>query len=110
SEHKGQCGTMVAQEDLTLCRSHSCHGTAGYGHRHLFAPVRHRPLSWDAWHLEKSPPPSAVLARGDASPLPGAEDLGRTGPLDPSSRHGLALTSSAPSSVLGCPSAGGMVG
>src|SRR5262245_59333915 len=100
---------MAAQEGRTPCHLHSCHGTAGYDHSHLFAPVRHPPLSRDAWHLEKSPPPYAVLARGDASPLPWAEDRGRTYPLDPSACHSLALASSAQSRLLGCPSAGHVV-
>src|SRR6266446_4169460 len=48
---------------------HPFYGAASYGHGHLFALVRHDPVSRDAGHVEKSPPPRALLARGHAGPL-----------------------------------------
>src|SRR5207244_2938989 len=58
------------------------------------APFRHASASRYAWHLEKSPPPHPVLARVHASPFPGAENLGRTRPLDTACDHGVALSAS----------------
>src|SRR5215467_3308068 len=43
-------------------------------------------------------------------PLPRAENLGRTRPLDASPGHGVALAPSAEGQLLACPSVGGMVG
>src|SRR5262249_24473709 len=60
--------------------------------------------------VEKSPSPPALLARGDASPLPGAENRSRTGPLDAGLDHRLALAPRTQSGVLGCPCAGGVEG
>src|SRR6266567_4296904 len=71
---------------------HPFYGAASYGHGHLFAPVRHDPVSRDAWQVEKSPPPRALLARGHAGPFPRAANLGRPRPLAPRRDHGGALS------------------
>src|SRR5262249_29165225 len=81
-----------------------------FGSGHLFAPIPHKPVSWDAWNMEKPPPPRALLARSHAGPFPRAENLGRPRPLDPRLDDGLALSSRAGSGILGRPSAGRMVG
>jgi hypothetical protein len=62
-----------------------------YGHGHLFAAVRHDPISWDARHLEKPPSPRAGLARLYASAVSRTENVGRTGPLEPGGVHGGAF-------------------
>src|SRR5262245_3359374 len=56
--------------------------------------------------MERSSPSQAVLAHRHASPVSGAENLRRTGPLDAGLDHRLALAPRAQSGVLGCPSAG----
>src|SRR5215472_14529737 len=89
---------------------HSLHGAACYAHHHLCAPVRHGPVSRDAWHVEKSASPRPLLAGLHTGPLPRAENLGRTRPLDASPGHGVALAPSAEGRLLEYPSAGGMVG
>lgn len=99
SEQKRQCARMTTRIHRIPGSPHAVHGAAGYGQSHLFAPVRYHPLSWDARPVEKSPPPQAVLARGHASPLPRAKDIGRTRPLDPGPDDGVALA----------PPAGGVV-
>src|SRR5919112_3821512 len=99
---------MAAQECLILCSP--LLWRCLYGYDHLFAPIRYDPVSRHAWHVEKSPPPRTLLARGHAGPVPRAENPGRPCPLDPHFDDGLALSARAQSGLLGCPSAGGMVG
>src|ERR671931_2561511 len=101
---------MATQDYLLPCHLHLLHGAVGYGYGHLFAPVLHHPVSWDARHLERSAPPHAVLAGLHAGPLPRAQNLGSTGPLDPCPGHGVALSPCAQGELLECASAGGVVG
>src|SRR5262249_25942411 len=101
---------MTSQTQRISGALYCFHGAASHGPNYLFAPVRHCPLSWDARHVEKSPSPHALLARGHASPVPRAENLGRACPLDAGLDHRLALAPRAQGDLLGCPSAGGMVG
>src|SRR5215471_18122489 len=86
-----QCDRMPSQTQWLSGALHSYHGAAGYGPNYRFASIHHGPLSGDARQVEKSPSPPALLARGDASPLPGAENRRRTGPLDAGLEHRLAL-------------------
>src|SRR5262245_6863459 len=76
----------------------------------LFAHFRHVPLSWYARCLAESSPPQSLLAHCHASPLPRTQNRGRTRPLDASRGDVLALGTCAEGNLLGCPSAGGMVG
>src|SRR5688572_30842268 len=91
---------MAAQGSLTPCHPYSCHETAGYSPSYLFASVHRCPLSWAARYVEKSLSPHALLARSHASPLSGAENLGRTGPLDASPSHGVVLSACAQGDLL----------
>ena len=70
---------------------------------HLRAPLCHDPVSRDARHLEKPSSPHPVLAGLPASPLPRAENLGRTCPLDSGLDHGLALAPRAEGGLLEYP-------
>src|SRR2546429_3825340 len=101
---------MTTQEGLLPCHLHPLHGAVCYGYGHLFAPFRHHPVSWYARHLERSSPPHAVLAGLHAGPVPRAQNLGRTGPLDPCPGHSVALSPFAQGELLACASAGGVVG
>src|SRR5947208_3915700 len=106
----GACARIGPQECLTSGPFHPLHGMACYGRGHLLAPVCHHTISRDARYLEKPPSPHPVLAGLHASPVPRAENLGRTRPLDASPGQGVALSPSAEGQLLACPSAGGMVG
>src|SRR5438270_13051426 len=101
---------MATQEYLRPCHLHPLHGAVCYGYGHLFASFRHHAVSWYARHLERSSPPHAVLAGFHAGPLPGAQNLGRTRPLDPCPGYGLALSPLAQGELLEYASARGMVG
>src|SRR5215467_11353233 len=77
---------------------------------HLFAPFCHDLVSRHARPLEKPASLHPVLAGLHASPVPRAENPGRTGPLDASPSHGVALSPYAQGDLLGRPSADGVVG
>src|SRR5712691_6463997 len=101
---------MTTQERLRPCHLHPLHGAVCDGDGHLFAPFRHHAVARYAWHLARSSPPHAVLAGWHAGPLPGAQNLGRTRPLDPCPGHGLVLAPLAQGELLAWASAGGVVG
>src|SRR5262245_8128627 len=101
---------MATQECVISCLPHRFLGAACYGYGHLFAPVRHDPVSRDARHLEKSAPPRSVLAGLHASPVPRAQNLGRTRPLDTGLDHGLALAPRPQGGLLEYPSTARVVG
>src|SRR5690349_6290525 len=107
---KSACDRIGSQECSTHGHSPSLPGAVCYDHGDLLAPVRHGPASWDAWHVERPSSPYPVLAGVHASPLSRAENTGRACPLDSGLAHGLALSPHAQSSLLGYPSAGGVVG
>src|SRR5438445_8674418 len=110
SMSKRGCARIGPQACPTHGHSHPLHSVVCDDHGHLFAPVCHHPVSRDARYLEKPASPHPVLAGVYASPVPRAENLGRTRPLDTSPDHGLALSSSAQGELLEYPCAGGMVG
>src|SRR2546428_13776412 len=87
SMSKGTWDRIGPQECPTHGHSHPLHGAVCYDHGHLFAPFGHAPVSRDARHLEKPSSPHPVLAGVHASPVPRAENLGRTRPLDASPGH-----------------------
>jgi hypothetical protein len=97
---KGARDSIGPQGYLVHGHSHPVHGAVCYDHSHLFAPVGHGSLSRDAGHLERSPPSHPVLAGGQASPLPGAENLGRTCALAPGLAHGVAVPPPAEGELL----------
>src|SRR4029434_3058105 len=101
---------MTSQTRRISGAPHSFHWAACYAHPHLGARVSHGPVSRDAREVEKPASPPPLLAGLHAGPLPRAENLGRTRPLDASPGHGVALSPSAEGQLLECPSAGGMVG
>ena len=82
----------------------------GYDCGHLFASVRHHLVSRYARRLAPSSPSCALLAHCHASAVSRAENVGRTRPLDAWLDHRLALAPRAQGGLLGCPSAGRMVG
>src|SRR4029078_11840775 len=102
--------TETPPECVISCLPQLFPGAACSDHGHLFAPVRHDPVSRDAGCLEKSASPHAVLADFHAGPLSRAQNLGRTRSLDPGLDHRMALPLPGESNVLECPSARGVVG
>src|SRR5499425_1827467 len=110
SMSKGACDRIGPQVYLAYGHSHPLHGAVCDDHHHVFAPVCHDALSRNAWCLERSPPSPPVLAGVHASPLPRAENLGRTGALDPSIDHGVAVPPPVEGELLEYPCAGDMVG
>src|SRR5215471_7245354 len=105
-----QCDSIAPQLQGMSGTSHSVHGAARYGHSDLSASVRHTAVSRYARPVERASPSHPVLAHRHASPVSGAENLGRTGSLDAGLDYRLALPPRAQSRVLGGPCAGGMVG
>src|SRR5215831_11943687 len=93
---------------VTACLPHLFPGAACYGHGHLFAPVRHAPVSRYARYVERSSSSHPVLVGFRASAVPRAENLGRAGPLDAGLDHRLALSPRAQRGLLEYPSAGGV--
>src|SRR5688572_32006999 len=65
---------------------------ARYDQGHVLAPVRYSVVSRYARHVEKPSPSHVVLAGRHASPLSRSQNAGRTGPMDTSSGHGMALS------------------
>src|SRR2546425_161540 len=104
------CERIGPQECPTHGHSHPLHGAVCSDHGHLFAPFCHDPVSRDARHLEKPSSPHPVLAGLHASPLPRAENLGRTLPLDPGGHHRVAFPPLGEGELLACASAAGVVG
>jgi hypothetical protein len=82
----------------------------GYDCDYLFASVRYYLVSRYARRLATSSPSCALLADCHASAVSRAENFGRTRPLDAWLDHRLALAPRAQGCLLGCPSAGRMVG
>src|SRR5207253_7833566 len=78
SMSKRGCDRIGPQACPTHGHSHPLHSVVCDDHGHLFAPVCHHPVSRDARYLEKPASPHPVLAGVYASPVPRAENLGRT--------------------------------
>ena len=83
---------------------------ARYDQGHVLAPVRYALVSRYARYVERPSPSHLVLAGRHASPLSWSQNVGRTGPLDPASGHGVALSPLVECGLLGCSCPGGMVG
>src|SRR5215813_14406020 len=104
------CDRIEAQERFMPSHSPPLQSLVGYDCGHLFASVRHHLVSRYAWRLAPSSPAGALLADGHASAVSRAENVGRTRPLDAGCDHGVALAPRAQGGLLGCPSAGRLVG
>src|SRR5262245_27056446 len=107
---KRACDRIGPQECPTPGHLHPLPKAVGYDPGHLFAPFCHDLVSRHARHLEKPTSLHPVLAGLHASPVPRAENLGRTRSLDTSPSHGVALSPCAQGDLLGRPSADGVVG